>query len=384
MSDSLFARPSEFSNLKKDEHIQFITGAAWLENVSDTGISAEGEPGQQVWKIPVRVWVYEPENSYFRLGAIAKTLKAKYGLEVTEATRENFDRRVNLLVADNERNKKIVVEIEGQLFRLNKTDARGHSETIIELPESRFKPQQKQVTFRAILEPGDKRTFLGKCLLIPRNGVSLISDIDDTVKVSEVGDHGKLFDHTFYQNFKAVAGMSSLYQALDRQNVSTHFVSSSPWQLYPELDAFLDNQDFPERSLYLKTVRFKDRSFFNLFKSGDKTKPQQIAPLLERYPQRKFILIGDSGEEDQKVYEAFLKSHPQQVLAAFIRELETVNGQSASGNAAHNNAENRIENRIGDNSTASKETSSDVPGLHFFKQAEDIELVLKEMNILAE
>lgn len=309
-----------YSNLKIDETIQFITGAAWLDEAAG------------VWNVPVRVWVFELENSRVRKKLIATTLNKKYGLSVTEKTQENFDRRVNYIIADNERGKKIVIEIAGKTWLLNKTDPRGHSETLIQLPVSEVPAGQALIEYRAILPEKDVRQFVGHSLLILPQGVSILSDIDDTVKISEVTDHAKLFDNTFYQDFIAVPGMSEIYNHLAKQGASLHFVSSSPWQLYPELNAFLDREAFPARSLSLKTVRFKDRSFFNLFKSGDETKPEQIEPLFQRFPKRQFILIGDSGEEDAKVYSYFLGKYPDQVKAAFIRELDSDQTADSGGN----------------------------------------------------
>jgi len=63
-------------------------------------------------------------------------------------------------------------------------------------------------------------------------GVSIISDIDDTIKISNVVNKRSLLKNTFYNYFKPVDGMNELYQKWSEQNCQFHYVSSSPWQLY--------------------------------------------------------------------------------------------------------------------------------------------------------
>ena len=42
---------------------------------------------------------------------------------------------------------------------------------------------------------------------------------------------------------------------LDRAGAAFHYVSSSPWQLQPELQSFAEEYKFPAASYHLKTVR---------------------------------------------------------------------------------------------------------------------------------
>ena len=62
-------------------------------------------------------------------------------------------------------------------------------------------------------------------------------------------------------------------------------------------------------------------------------KIETVGNLLRRYPKRKFILIGDSGEKDPEVYLQIARNHPQQVLQILIREVYT--GKDLD-NARHN------------------------------------------------
>ncbi len=76
------------------------------------------------------------------------------------------------------------------------------------------------------------KTFKCTVYVLARHGLSVISDIDDTVKISNVLSKRSLLKHTFYSYFKPVEGMSELYQKWSEQKCQFHYVSASPWQLY--------------------------------------------------------------------------------------------------------------------------------------------------------
>lgn len=299
------------SGLKDDEIIVFFNSSASLD------------PSHKVWRLPIHVWVNEPEDSFFRASLFAAFLDAKYDLEVNEKNKAYFARRTNLLIADNERGKDIKIELAGKIYKLNKTHPDGQSLTQISIPVASL-PAIKDgevLEFHAILDDKDKRRFVGQVQFLYPKGLSVISDIDDTVKITHVTNHRLLFENTFFKPFVAVPGMASLYQTWSQRGASIHFVSSSPWQLYSELDGMMRNEGFPWSSFSLKAVRFRDETLMNLFKKGIETKPKQIEPILKAYPGRQFILVGDSGEEDPEVYAAIVKKYPQQVKRVYIRSV---------------------------------------------------------------
>lgn len=50
-------------------------------------------------------------------------------------------------------------------------------------------------------------------------------------------------------------------------------------------------------------------------------KQAAIEPLLQAFPQRRFILVGDSGEQDPEIYGHFLRAQPEQILHVYIRSV---------------------------------------------------------------
>jgi phosphatidate phosphatase APP1 len=159
-------------------------------------------------------------------------------------------------------------------------------------------------------------------------GTSVISDIDDTIKVSEVLDRSALLKNTFCRPFKPVDGMAGVYRNWEQlHGARFHYVTASPWQLYLPLSDFTRSNAFPAGTWHMKDFRVKDRSVLSLFASPERYKPGVIEPLLRRFPKRQFVLVGDSGEKDPEIYGALARKHPGQIRCILIRD---VTGESAA------------------------------------------------------
>ena len=309
-SDALFAQTT-VSNLASDERIVFLR--------TDANLTPDGKQ----WRVPLHVWVHELESARAQRAAVSISLRAKYRLRATPETQANFDRRVRLLAADNERGKRIVVNIAGQRLTLPETASNGHSQETFLLSAAAVSKYARDGVLKcyAALRAGDMRQFSGEVRLVPPRGVSVISDLDDTVKMTFAVDRAKMLAHTLFKDFEAAPGMADLYRDWAEQGAVVHFVSSSPWHLYEPLDEFLASERFPIRTWSLKYFRFKDRSLLNLFHKGTETKRSQIEPILQTFPQREFVLVGDSGQEDPEVYAAIMREYPKQVLRIYIRNV---------------------------------------------------------------
>lgn len=134
--------------------------------------------------------------------------------------------------------------------------------------------------------------------MIEPTGVSVISDIDDTIKITDILD-GKdaILKNTFFSTAREVPHMSEVYRSWAAQGAHFHYVSNSPWQVFPALDEFLKNHHFPKGSMHLRAVSTQQ---LIRGKAGSH-KIQTITKILKDFPSRKFILVGDSGEIDPEV-----------------------------------------------------------------------------------
>ncbi len=301
----------ESSELRSDESILFFPTAARL---SEDGAA---------WQVPVHAWVFEMElNSLWRRPLLNGLVEA-LGLEGDAADSEVFRARARWFLADNERGKAVTVTLSEDTRPLGLTRANGHLRGEVRLQRITDAAEQQSfwLSYTAELPAGDSRVFRGETLFVPPQGLSVISDIDDTIKISQVRDKKALLRNSFLEPFRAVPGMAAAYARLAEADAVFHYVSSSPWQLYPPLAAFLDQAGFPRGSFHLRDFRLKDESFFNLFKSSQVTKPPVIEGLLAAYPQRRFVLIGDSGEVDPEIYGEIARRHPARIAAIYIRRV---------------------------------------------------------------
>ena len=104
--------------------------------------------------------------------------------------------------------------------------------------------------FHAVAGPA--RRMEGHALLVPASGLSVISDMDDTVTIIEVRNSRRAVN-CFVRAFKAVPGMAERYRNLARNpQTRLHFLSSSPIQLLPALAGFLRDAGFPPGSMHLR------------------------------------------------------------------------------------------------------------------------------------
>ena len=156
----------------------------------------------------------------------------------------------------------------------------------------------------------------------------IISDFDDTIIISNVTDKIQLSINTLLKNYKQrviVPTILKRFRKILAQNPkgapSTLFVlSGSPLQLFTPIEHFLNYHHFPKHTLILKKIH------------GDNTdnltdqfsyKTQKIEQLIHLYPTMRWILFGDNGEEDARIY-AFIKNkYPSKVKNYYIRDVES-------------------------------------------------------------
>lgn len=154
-------------------------------------------------------------------------------------------------------------------------------------------------------------------------GVSLISDIDDTIKKSNISSGAReIFRNTFIRDLRdlTVEGVQEWYTDMHKHNVMFHYCSNSPWQLFPVLASFFKLGGLPPGSLHLKQY---SGMLQGIFEPVAERKKGTLTRLLSDFPERKFLLVGDSGEADLEVYTDLAVAHPGRILAVFIRDVTT-------------------------------------------------------------
>ncbi|CEP08136.1 hypothetical protein [Parasitella parasitica] len=157
--------------------------------------------------------------------------------------------------------------------------------------------------------------------LIEPTGISIISDIDDTIKDTQILSGARtVLSKTFFEPPQGVSGMSDAYMAWYTQGASFHYVSNSPFQLMPMLEKFLRDSQFPPGSMHL---RDDGKLLSRLVETPGQAKRDAILKIIADFPQRQFVLVGDSGEIDLEIYTRIASEFPDQILKIYIRDVTT-------------------------------------------------------------
>ncbi|KAJ3119343.1 hypothetical protein HK100_000364 [Physocladia obscura] len=154
-------------------------------------------------------------------------------------------------------------------------------------------------------------------IIDPIPGISIITDLDDTIKDSDVhrGAMPALNNALFTPSATAIDGMPNLFRLfyLNNPTAAFHYVSASPFQLIDPILDFLSAQDFPPGSVTLRDVWSQT--------SRRAYKDAIVKDLFTKYPFRKFILIGDAGEKDAEIYARVMREYPGRVAMILIRDV---------------------------------------------------------------
>jgi hypothetical protein len=162
----------------------------------------------------------------------------------------------------------------------------------------------------------------------------IISDIDDTIKITHVGKlemviKGLQSNHPFI-------GFSELYRRWRCHNLKSHrkvciekrasvktpgrkmvYVSGAPKPIHGLAKKFLRLNQFPDvpffgrPSLRIHTLDFKI---------------DIIGKIIKKAPGAQFILIGDNGEKDPKVYDAITKKFSKRIKKSYLHAIYNAKG----------------------------------------------------------
>ena len=155
----------------------------------------------------------------------------------------------------------------------------------------------------------------------------IISDIDDTIVHTGATSLLQTGKNVLLNNAHTripFHGVSQFYRSLQlgrngKRNNPFFYVSSSPWNNYDLLYHFLQLNEIPEGPLLLRDFGLDENKFLSSDHMSHKYK--EIVNLLITYPSLNFILIGDSGQQDAKIYSEVVKNHPGRIMAIYIRDV---------------------------------------------------------------
>ncbi|WP_298536877.1 App1 family protein [uncultured Algibacter sp.] len=167
-------------------------------------------------------------------------------------------------------------------------------------------------------------------MLVPSSSASfgVISDIDDTILHTGLVSvlKWRVIINTLLTSVGKripLEGAPEFYQLLHKGKKGNEanpifYVSHSPWNLYRYLEYFLNKNKFPKGPVILRSF---PKLFYKRNKESKPRKHKEILNLLSTYPQLKFILIGDIGQHDPKIYFEIAQQYPGRIAAIYLRSV---------------------------------------------------------------
>lgn len=163
----------------------------------------------------------------------------------------------------------------------------------------------------AVLIVGSAQTF------------GIVCDIDDTVLSTSLPRPMVAAWNTFVREEatrRPVPGMATMIRDLldDHPGAPLIFLSTGAWNTAPALTRFLRRNGFPVGPMLLTDWGPTSTGWF---RSGQEHKRRSLHRLARELPHIQWLLVGDDGQNDPKIYGEFAEARPDAVRAIALRQL---------------------------------------------------------------
>ncbi|KAJ4375401.1 hypothetical protein N0V83_002488 [Neocucurbitaria cava] len=152
--------------------------------------------------------------------------------------------------------------------------------------------------------------------LVPTEGITFISDIDDILRVTKIYDPKEGLLNSFARNFTPWMNMPEIYANWSRtlpNNTHFHYLTTTPEQATRNYMDFI-YKTYPGGSFDTRPLNFSN---------GNATLSIRLFLLnkiFETFPQRKFVLVADTSNSDVMTdYPQLAHDYPNQVQCIFLR-----------------------------------------------------------------
>jgi phosphatidate phosphatase APP1 len=170
----------------------------------------------------------------------------------------------------------------------------------------------------------------------PGPRTAIVSDVDDTVMVTALprpllAAWNSLVLHEHAR--RAVPGMAGLYRRwIDAHpGTPTFYLSTGAWNVAPALRRFLERHGYPAGPLLLTDWGPTNTGWF---RSGTEHKLRTLRRLLDEFPDLTWVLVGDDGQHDPRIYAQVAAERPDRVRLVAIRNLTPAEQVLAHGTTA--------------------------------------------------
>ncbi|WP_420386947.1 App1 family protein [Roseivirga sp.] len=242
--------------------------------------------------------------------------------EKRASTWRNIISLIKMFLVKTVRKARVQLQIGEEYYEV-KTNEGGFFEFSIE--NHQLDAGWHEVTIQlmdSVVEGQEKVELKSEVLIINDQSPVYISDIDDTFLVSHVTQKPLKLYTLLTKNAKTrkpVKGAVDFYQALHTGAYPFFYVSSSEWNLYEFLVQFIELNELPKGVLQLKDLKTGLLDFFKSGYGSHNHKLEKIKRIIELFPEKQFILLGDNGQHDPNIYLDIANEFPGNIRAIYIR-----------------------------------------------------------------
>ncbi|KAK0864674.1 hypothetical protein LTR87_015720 [Friedmanniomyces endolithicus] len=151
--------------------------------------------------------------------------------------------------------------------------------------------------------------------LVPDQGLTVISDIDDILRITKIYEPKEGLLNSFARPYTAWENMPSIYANWSQSLPNTHFhyLTTTPEQVTRNYMQFIYST-YPCGSFDDRPLNFSDIS------ATLSIRKFLLNRIFETFPQRKFVLVADTSNSDvMRDYPAMATDFPGQVQCIFLR-----------------------------------------------------------------
>lgn len=179
---------------------------------------------------------------------------------------------------------------------------------------------------------GDFREYEGEYKVVDPATTGVISDIDDTVLVSHSTRLIRKMSLILFRNAytrTTIPFIKHWHGHISQLNHDTYpddffYVSNSEWNLYDFLEDFFEFNGLPKGVFLLQNLKRGLRDLVSAGSTNQSHKYGSIRFLMNFFPEKPFILIGDNGQRDMDIYSMICRQSPERVKGIMIRKLSGV------------------------------------------------------------
>ncbi|KAB5592351.1 hypothetical protein CTheo_4175 [Ceratobasidium theobromae] len=155
----------------------------------------------------------------------------------------------------------------------------------------------------------------GSVYLVPSQGITLIADIDDTLRVTKIYQPEEGLANSFARPYVPWMNMPAVLANWQQkvQGLHFHYLTTTPIKVTPTYESFI-YANYPLGSFDIRPLNLTTpNQIFQIRKVN-------LYRIFETFPQRKFVLLADTSNNDiMREYPAMSSAFPGQVQCILIR-----------------------------------------------------------------